>query len=92
MSIEKLIFLVLVSMGVYNNPIALVPAGMMILYIFFKEKQMNDQELNSVHKELEKLKLVIMQQEENSKVEIQKLKDSVISLKMDKGINKMVRS
>ena len=92
MSIEKLIFLALVGMGVSTNSIALIPAGMIILYIFFKEKQMNDQELSSIHKELEKLKAVILQQEDNSKVEIQKLKDSVISLKMDKGINKMVRS
>lgn len=92
MSIEKLIFLALVGMGVSTNSIALIPAGMIILYIFFKEKQMNDQELSSIHKELEKLKTVILQQEDNSKVEIQKLKDSVISLKMDKGINKMVRS
>lgn len=89
---EKLLFLALVAVSIKVAPIAMIGAIVIAAYVFFKESKIQKQELEDVYKAIAHIESIIKSNKAESDDLSQKLKDSIISLKMDRGINKMTRS
>ena len=89
---EKLIVLALIVTGILFNPIAMAGAAMVISYVFFTEKIINKKQEDEFKAEIAKLNTALDKAIVKSEEDVQKLKDAMISLKMERGITKMVRS
>ena len=86
MKLEKVLFLALAILGFTLKPLALIPASIIAAYIFFKEKQFNDSDFDNLSKQIKiKKKEVDSKSTENADM-FQKLKDSIVSLKMSNNI------
>lgn len=92
MIIEKIIVLCLICTAVLFKPIAMIGAAMLCAYVFFSEKLINKKQEDELKAEITKLNVALDKAILKSEEDVQKLKDAMISLKMERGITKMVRS
>ena len=87
MNIEKILFLILTLIGIFYNPLSIIAAGMVFIYILASEHSLNKKNksdvLTHVNNELNKLQNSINVNEEN----IQRVKDSIIGLKLERGLS-----
>jgi hypothetical protein len=93
MKIEKSLFLGLTLIGIFYNPLALIPTAMVFIYILANEHSLNKKNEQKIIKIIEEEIAKITTSLENKESDIQKVKDSIIGLKLERGITaKMVRN
>jgi hypothetical protein len=90
---EKLLFLGLTLVGVFHNPLALIPAGMVFIYVLANEHSINKKNHDSLKKHIDEEIFKLEESFNNTTVDIQRVKDSIIGLKLERGLsNRSVRN
>jgi hypothetical protein len=95
MNLEKSLFLLLTLVGVFHQPLALIPAGMVFIYILSVEHSIHKKNYESLLKHIDEKVLKLDESINETDNNLQKVKDSIIALKMERGIasmNKMARN
>ena len=95
MNLEKGLFLLLTLVGIFHQPLALIPAGMVFVYILSVEHSIHKKNYDSLLKHIDQEILKLNESASETDNNIQKVKDSIIALKMERGIasmNKMARN
>lgn len=92
MKVEKCLFLVFCSLGIIFKPVSLVASFFILIYILLKELKASKDDCDELKKLIAVLEQKHVDDSTHTSSEIQKIKDSIISLKMNHGINKITRS
>lgn len=90
MKLEKLLFLSLAILGFTVKPLALIPSSIIAAYIFYKERQLNDDDFNKLSSQIELLKKDLDTKTTENSENLQRIKDSIVSLKMTNNIKSRV--
>ena len=91
MIIEKILFLILVFVGLTHNQAALVPSGMLFVYICVSEFLTSKKDKEALRKYIDDEISKLGKSIDETDNDIQKLNNSIVSLKMDKGIKSISR-